>query len=298
MYESRHFRSVARRALRGFWGLTIAVTLVASILGSTVSFSAADSGVRVKLKIPENSDYFTPDEYDMLDEYATPDGYVIPTEPILPSVLPRAVQRALTALSNFLASDAGTTVMILLAIAGVVLFVIGGGIQLGLIRYNLDLLTRENPPAFLTLFSRMSIFGRALGLRLMTGILTALWSLLFVIPGIVAAYRYALAPYLMAEHPEMGVMEAISQSKALMRGNKWRLFCLQLSFIGWGMPLHADDGHRQSLARALSQRRRDGLLSGAHGPPGRHALAGHSRGRAAGSTCRKRRRRKTESVQK
>lgn len=235
MYESRHFRSVARRALRGFWGLTIAVTLVASILGSTVSFSAVDSGVRVNLKIPENSDYFTPDEYDMLDEYATPDGYVIPTEPILPSVLPRAVQRALTALSNFLASDVGTTVMILLAIAGVVLFVIGGGIQLGLIRYNLDLLTRENPPAFLTLFSRMSIFGRALGLRLMTGILTALWSLLFVIPGIVAAYRYALAPYLMAEHPEMGVMEAISQSKALMRGNKWRLFCLQMSFIGWGI---------------------------------------------------------------
>ena len=235
MYESRHFRSIARRALRGFWGLTIAVTLVASILGSTVSFSAADSGVRVNLKLPASSDYFTPDEYDMLDEYATPDGYVIPVEPIFPSVLPRAVQRALTALSNFLASDVGTTVLILLAIAAVVLFVIGGGIQLGLIRYNLDLLTRENPPAFLTLFSRMSIFGRALGLRLMTGILTGLWSLLFVIPGIVAAYRYALAPYLMAEHPEMGVMEAISQSKALMRGNKWRLFCLQLSFIGWGI---------------------------------------------------------------
>ena len=235
MYESRHFRSVARRALRGFWGLTIAVTLVACLLGSTVSFPTGNASPRVTLKIPENSDYFTPDEYDMLDEYATPDGYVIPTEPIIPPLLPRAVQRVLTALSTFLASDAGATVMILLAIAGVVLLVIGGGIQLGLIRYNLDLLTRENPPAFLTLFSRMSIFGRALGLRLMTGILTALWSLLFVIPGIVAAYRYALAPYLMAEHPEMGVMEAISQSKALMRGNKWRLFCLQLSFIGWGI---------------------------------------------------------------
>ena len=235
MYESRHFRSIARRALRGFWGLTIAVTLVACLLGSTVSFPTGNASPRVTLKIPENSDYFTPYEYDMLDEYATPDGYVIPTEPILPPLLPRAVQRVLTALSNFLASDAGATVMILLAIAGVVLLVIGGGIQLGLIRYNLDLLTRENPPAFLTLFSRMSIFGRALGLRLMTGILTGLWSLLFVIPGIVAAYRYALAPYLMAEHPEMGVMEAISQSKALMRGNKWRLFCLQLSFIGWGI---------------------------------------------------------------
>lgn len=235
MYESRHFRSVARRALRGFWGLTIAVTLVAGLLGSTVSFSAVDSGVRVNLKLPENSDYFTPDEYDMLDEYATPDGYVIPVEPIFPSVLPRPVQRVQTALSNFLASDAGITIAILLGIIGVIIVVIGGGIQLGLIRYNLDLLTREKPPAFLTLFSRMSIFGRALGLRLMMGILTGLWSLLFVIPGVVATYRYVLAPYLMAEHPEMGVMEAISQSKALMRGNKWRLFCLKLSFIGWGI---------------------------------------------------------------
>lgn len=235
MYESRHFRSIARRALRGFWGLTIAVTLVASLLGSTVSFSTGRSGFRVNVKLPENSDYFTPDEYDMLDEYAASDGYVIPVEPIFPSVLPRAVQRVLTALSNFLASDAGITVAILLGVIGVIIVVIGGGIQLGLIRYNLDLLTRENPPAFLTLFSRMSIFGRALGLRLMTGILTGLWSLLFVIPGIVATYRYALAPYLMAEHPEMGVMEAISQSKALMRGNKWRLFCLKLSFIGWGI---------------------------------------------------------------
>ena len=235
MYESRHFRSIARRALRGFWGLTIAVTLVAGLLGSTVSFSTGRSGFRVNVKIPENSDYFTPDEYDMLDEYAASDGYVIPVEPIFPSVLPRTVQRVLTALSNFLASDVGTTVMIVLVIAGVVLLVIGGGIQLGLIRYNLDLLTQEKPPAFLTLFSRMSIFGRALGLRLMMGILTGLWSLLFVIPGIVATYRYVLAPYLMAEHPEMGVMEAISQSKALMRGNKWRLFCLKLSFIGWGI---------------------------------------------------------------
>ena len=84
MYESRHFRSIAHRALRGFWGLTIAVTLVASLLGSTVSFPTGNASPRVTLKIPENSDYFTPDEYDMLDEYAASDGYVIPVEPITP----------------------------------------------------------------------------------------------------------------------------------------------------------------------------------------------------------------------
>lgn len=229
MYEARHFRSIARRALRGFWGLTIAVTLVASILGTTASFSTGRSGFRVNVNLPERYDDI------LLDDDVMPDNYVVPDDTANPFAPPRAVQRALIALSNFLASDAGATAMIVLTIVGVILLVIGGAVKLGLIRYNLDLLTQENPPAFRTLFSRMSIFGRALGLRLMTGILTGLWSLLFVIPGIVAAYRYALAPYLMAENPEMGVMEAISQSKALMNGNKWRLFCLQLSFIGWGL---------------------------------------------------------------
>ena len=67
----------------------------------------------------------------------------------------------------------------------------------------------------------------------MTSLFVTLWSLLFIIPGIIASYRYALAPYLMTENPEIGVMEAISRSKELMRGNKARLFCLQFSFLGW-----------------------------------------------------------------
>ena len=59
------------------------------------------------------------------------------------------------------------------------------------------------------------------------------WSLLFIVPGIVAAYRYALAPYLLAENPSLTAEEAIEKSKALMFGYKGRLFCLQFSFIGW-----------------------------------------------------------------
>ena len=60
-----------------------------------------------------------------------------------------------------------------------------------------------------------------------------LWSLLLVIPGIIAIYRYAMMPYLMAEFPDLGALDAMRESKRLMQGNKWRLFCLELSFIGW-----------------------------------------------------------------
>ena len=54
-----------------------------------------------------------------------------------------------------------------------------------------------------------------------------------MIPGIIAAYRYSMATYIMAENPDMKAMEAIEASKQMMSGNKFRLFCLDLSFIGW-----------------------------------------------------------------
>ena len=70
-------------------------------------------------------------------------------------------------------------------------------------------------------------------MNLLRGIYVFLWSLLFVIPGIIATYRYAMASYILAEHPELPVNEAITRSKEMMQGNKFRLFCLIFSFIGW-----------------------------------------------------------------
>ncbi len=60
-----------------------------------------------------------------------------------------------------------------------------------------------------------------------------LWSLLFVIPGIVKAYQYRMVPYLLSENPEMTKDEALKASSAMMDGQKWRTFVLDLSFIGW-----------------------------------------------------------------
>lgn len=68
---------------------------------------------------------------------------------------------------------------------------------------------------------------------LLIKVFTFLWGLLFVIPGIIKGYSYAMAPYILADNPGMGVLEAIDTSRNIMEGNKWRLFCLDLSFIGW-----------------------------------------------------------------
>lgn len=124
-------------------------------------------------------------------------------------------------------------ILLVLSLISILFSAIGASVQLG---YNIMLLKYYEPeekPGLGDLFCRFQIFWKAFGLRIMMSILTTLWSFLLIIPGIIASYSYAMAPYLMAENPNMGVMEAISRSKELMRGNKWRLFCLHLSFIGW-----------------------------------------------------------------
>ena len=64
-------------------------------------------------------------------------------------------------------------------------------------------------------------------------VFTFLWTLLFIIPGIIKAYEYRMIPYLVAENPEMTYKEAFAESRRMMRGNKWRTFVLDLSFLGW-----------------------------------------------------------------
>lgn len=67
------------------------------------------------------------------------------------------------------------------------------------------------------------------------GLFTVLWGLLLIIPGVIAAYSYAMTPYIMIDHPELTPKQAISASKDLMDGHKWELFCLDFSFIGWNL---------------------------------------------------------------
>ena len=64
---------------------------------------------------------------------------------------------------------------------------------------------------------------------------TILWTLLFIIPGIVKSYEYQMIPYLLAENPQMSREQAFAESKRMMSGQKWRAFVLDMSFIGWNI---------------------------------------------------------------
>ena len=67
----------------------------------------------------------------------------------------------------------------------------------------------------------------------LTDLFIWLWSLLFIVPGIIKAYSYRLVPYIMSEKPDINFRDAQAESARLMKGNKWKSFVLDLSFIGW-----------------------------------------------------------------
>ena len=86
---------------------------------------------------------------------------------------------------------------------------------------------------YITLFDGFSFVGKLIGLTIVTALFIWLWSMLFIIPGIIAAYRYRFAPYNLYENPGIGVMEALEMSKRQTMGYKGQLFALGLSYLGW-----------------------------------------------------------------
>ena len=69
----------------------------------------------------------------------------------------------------------------------------------------------------------------------LVNLFTFFWALLLIIPGIMKAFSYALTPYIIMDEPELTARQAITRSCEIMQGRRWKLFCLYLSFIGWGI---------------------------------------------------------------
>lgn len=82
-------------------------------------------------------------------------------------------------------------------------------------------------------FKDLNKYLNHLATMLVKMLLIFLWSLLFIIPGIVKAIAYSQAEYIKAENPDMDIMGTLKESERLMKGHKMEYFVLCLSFIGW-----------------------------------------------------------------
>ena len=87
--------------------------------------------------------------------------------------------------------------------------------------------------AILEPYTTAKKFWKTIGNVIMVGIFICLWMLLLIVPGIIKVFSYAMVPYILKDEPNIGVIKAITKSRKIMDGNKWRLFKLYFSFIGW-----------------------------------------------------------------
>ena len=94
-------------------------------------------------------------------------------------------------------------------------------------------IVRGERAEYLSLFDGFSLAGKIILLYIVKTALVAMWSMLFMFPGIVASYRYRFAEMNLYENPDLGVFEAINLSKRQTMGYKKQLFFLDLSFFGW-----------------------------------------------------------------
>lgn len=117
--------------------------------------------------------------------------------------------------------------------AGVLGLLIAGPFYVGFCMFFLSVIRAHGEVS--QLFSGFQQFGRALGAYLLMVLFIILWTLLLIIPGIIMAYAYMMTFFVLADDPHVGAREAIRRSKEMMRGNKWKLFCLYFRFIGWSL---------------------------------------------------------------
>ncbi len=199
MKTAREFRASAKYALYGKWGNAVGVGLVAALLGG------ASGGAIFNYDFSDKDSSGGSLSFGDLSDEAVAAVFLI-----------------------------FGVVFAVALVVGVAYFILGSTVGAGYSRYNLGLIDNKTV-GFDTLFSYFPHLGKAVLTNFIRSLYTFLWMLLFIVPGIIAAYNYAMTTYIIAEDPSVSASDALARSKAMMYGNRWRFFCLEISFIGWDL---------------------------------------------------------------
>ena len=195
--KSKDFKQRAKDALSGNWFKAIIAAIIAMSCGAAGGFT-----VSINQELPT-----TPD-----------DGSIS----ALASSLVQSVDIELI-ISLVAAILFGALAFLLVMFISIV-------VRIGYSQFNLDLVSGGDA-RIATLFAHTKKFGVGFRANLLMFVRILLGCIL-VIPGIVMSYSYAMLDYVLAENPDMNAREALAESRRIMRGNRWKLFCLQLSFFG------------------------------------------------------------------
>lgn len=130
-------------------------------------------------------------------------------------------------------------IMILSIVLGILLFVfalrilLGYPLEVGGRKFFIRAAEEEINMGYLGYCFKEGRYPKVVLTMLLRGVYVFLWSLLLIIPGIIKSYSYRMVPYILADNPSIGYNRAIELSSNMTRGEKWNIFVLDLSFIGW-----------------------------------------------------------------
>ena len=196
--EASAHRANAREALKGNWVNAVVVAFLVNVIGN-----AAGTRLNINLNL----------EGGQIVEFTAPEQM-------------RTLLQML-----------GLALPLILTLSGIMLVVsmiLGGVLEYGSARYNLNLIDRH-PAEISDLFTGIPRFADALVMHLVRNVLILLGFCLLIVPGVMLTYGFAMAPYILAEDDSCTGLDALKRSWELMKGNKVDLFVLEISFIGWSI---------------------------------------------------------------
>ena len=201
--RSKDYKAKALAALKGHWIIAVIAGFIALMLGGVEGFSVS---YNINIQLPSGPD--------------------------MESGVEQAAKLINTSSEN---------VLLVLVIAylislviSVALFIIGSAVMVGYAKFNLDLIDGKKAK-IRTLFSHFDQIWTSVCARFLVFLHVFVGLIFFVVPGIIAAYQYVMVHKVIADNPGITAREALRESKRIMKGNKWRYFCLTLGFVGWSI---------------------------------------------------------------
>lgn len=206
MKYAADFRKIARETLYGKWKLAILVCFIALFLGATSA-----EGLSLELELEGNW-------AKAVVQFA--------------GVTVGSFGGGRSSVIGSFLLDYEKTIAMISAVVSVFTLVFGCIVEVGYHRFHLNLLDRKEA-SLKDLFQYFYNWKTVFIANLLELIYVSIGLIFLIVPGIIMILNYRMVSYILAEYPEMTANEALRKSKEMMKGNRWRLFCLEFSFIGW-----------------------------------------------------------------
>lgn len=150
-------------------------------------------------------------------------------------ILLAGVASSATQFGEIFTGSTFTTLAMIMTGSGVLLTILALPLQYGYYVAYLNSSRQDLPADIGDLFLGYQRFGKVLGTFLLMVLAVIGGFILLVIPGIILCFAYALVPFVLYDNPELSATEVLQKSRMMMKGHKWELFFLYLSFIGWAI---------------------------------------------------------------